>query len=96
MRKIVTENSEVVSYTDEEGKVLRKHKADFKLELSGRVRLFTYFNLRVEEGKGEVQTGESSYIYRVDADTFTEVHGMLVGDKTSAKLTKYRRVTDPG
>lgn len=94
VRKVVTGNSEIVKYTDEQGTVLREHQADFRLELSGRARLFTYFNLLVTEGpsKGERRAEPSSYIYRLDADTFTEVHGMLVDDKSAVKMSTYKRV----
>lgn len=94
VRKQITGDSETITYTDKDGTVLREHRAEFKLEVSGRIQLFTYFNLRVTAGakKGELQAAPSSYIYRLDDDEFTEVHGMLVGDKGTVRVSTYQRV----
>ncbi len=51
-------------------------------------------NLLVTKGPniGERREEPSSYIYRLDKNTFTEVRGMHVDDKTAAKMNLYQRV----
>src|SRR4051794_7645250 len=48
--KEIKGNKEKITIADEDGAVLYAHENEFKLEKSGRARLFTYFNLRITEG----------------------------------------------
>ena len=78
--KEVKGNRETVTYYDDAGKAVYATTADFKLELSGRVKLYTFSNLKVTVGqdKGGGADKPISYIYRVEGDRYYEGHGMLV------------------
>ena len=79
--KEVKGSQETVTYYDDAGKPVRATTADFKLERSGRVKLYTFANLKVTLGDDKGDAGASqpiSYIYRVDGDVYHEAHGLLV------------------
>ena len=79
--KEVKGNVETVTYFDDAGKPVHATTADFKLELSGRVKLYTFSNLKVTVGEDKGGDGSGkplSYIYRVEGDRYYEGHGMLV------------------
>ena len=79
VEKEVKGNRETVTYYDDAGKVVFATTADFKLEASGRVRLYTFSNLKVTQGqdKGGASDRPLSYIYRVEGDLYHEAHGLL-------------------
>lgn len=87
--KEVAGNRETVTYLDAKGEPVYATTADFTLELSGRVKLYTYSNLKVTKGKdargGNAPTGAVSYIYRVDGDLYHEAHGLLVDSPEGSK-----------
>lgn len=81
--KEVKGNRETVTYYDDAGKAVRVTTADFKLETSGRVKLYTFSNLKVTEGQDSGDAGGGadralSYLYRVEGDLYYEVHGLLI------------------
>lgn len=52
------------------------------LALTGRLRIFTFFNNVITAGpqKGQIDKAPTSFVYRVTGDTFFEVNGLLIGD----------------
>jgi hypothetical protein len=86
--KEVKGNRETVTYYDDAGRAVRATTADFKLEQSGRVRLYTFSNLKVTLGADQgddATTKPLSYIYRVDGDVYHEAHGLLVDSPAGSK-----------
>jgi hypothetical protein len=86
---------EVITYFGPQDEILRVHSADFTLERSGRVRIFTWSHMEVleGEGKGKKVEGPSSYIYRVHGDQLVEVGGMLIGQETfPARFITWKRI----
>lgn len=79
--KEVKGDRETVTYYDDAGKAVRATTADFKLEASGRVKLYTFSNLKVTQGEdtgdGGAATRVLSYLYRVEGDLYFEAHGLL-------------------
>lgn len=91
--KEITGNSETVTYFGPNGKVLQAHRVEFKLETSGKVKIFTYFNGIVTAGprKGSQKKDPTSYVYRVEDDMFFEVMGILVGSKEKPEIIVWKR-----
>jgi hypothetical protein len=86
--KEIKGNKETVTYYDDAGKAVRATTADFELEQSGRVRLYTFSNLKVTLGDDKGDTGLNkplSYIYRVEGDTYHEGHGLLTDSPAGSK-----------
>jgi hypothetical protein len=92
--KEVAGDQSMVTTFDDEGRVLEASQSTFKVEKHGPVRVFTYSNKRFTAGpgKGETIAGPVSYIYRMEADTFTEVHGFLDEDTSQPRLYTWSRV----
>jgi hypothetical protein len=63
-----------LQFMDANGNVVASKMSEFRLEKTGRVRVFTFFNNVVTSGpqKGQVDKKEKSYIYRIEGDSFTE------------------------
>ena len=82
--KEITGNHETITLYDLEDRITHRHKVEFKLEMAGAVKLFTFTNLEVTDGsdKGRKTPGPISYIYRVDAKQFVEAWGFLPGQET--------------
>ena len=86
--KEIKGNKETVTYYDDAGKPVRATTADFKLEQSGRVRLYTFSNLKVTVGEDQGDAGSKkplSYIYRVEGDAYHEGHGFLVDSPAGSR-----------
>ena len=86
--KEIKGNQEAVTYVNDAGEAVYATTAEFKLEHSGRVTLYTYWNLQVTKGKqegGGPPTVPVSYIYRVDGDLYHEAHGLLIDSPKGAK-----------
>ena len=86
--KEIKGNKETVTYYDDAAKAVRATAADFKLEQSGRVRLYTFSNLKVTLGEDKGDSGSKqplSYIYRVEGDAYHEGHGFLVDSPAGSK-----------
>jgi len=89
------DQSTVTTY-DDVGNVIESHGSTIKVEKRGPVRVLSFFNLAVTAGpnKGHVELGTSSYIYRMEADVFTEVWGLLEGDDSPPRMFQWKRVKD--
>jgi hypothetical protein len=89
--KEIAGDKEKVTYQDKTGAVVYETVADFKLETSGRVKLYTFSNLKVAQGKSEEsdhpQKDAISYIYRVEGDQYWEAHGLLTDSPAGSKPT---------
>ena len=85
-----------VTYLDAKGNVLAEKESEFRLELTGRVRIFTFFNNVVTAGpqKGQADKKPKSYIYRIEGDTFIEVNGLLVDDKGEPNVHIWKRIKE--
>lgn len=97
--KIVKEhtgNKTTVTFIDAEGRIVEAKKSEFRLETSGKVRLFTFFNNVITAGpqKGRTDNEPHSYIYRVTGDTFVEVNGLLIGDDAAPVAFTWERVKE--
>src|SRR5215217_574887 len=81
--KVVAGNRETVTTYDAAGNVTYAHAVQFRLEREGKVRVFTFFNREVTAGptKGQKVAEPSSYVYRLNGDTFEEVWGFLPGQE---------------
>lgn len=85
-----------VTILDWEGNVVTAKKSEFRLEQTGKVRIFTFFNNVITAGPQKGQTDEAphSYIYRVTGDTFVEVNGLLIGDDAEPVAFTWKRVKE--
>ena len=77
--KEVRGDHETVTYYDDAGKPVHATTADFKLQRAGRVKLYTFTNLKVTLGRdrGGPPRRPLTYIYRLDGDVYYEGHGLL-------------------
>jgi uncharacterized protein (TIGR03067 family) len=94
--KEVKGDQETVSRYDADGKLLQAARSTIKLSEAGSVRVLTFSNGEVIDGlgKGRKQTGSASYIYRLDADEWHEVGGLLTTDQYAQDvpyLAKWKR-----
>jgi hypothetical protein len=88
-------NKSTVTRYDEKGAVLEAHSADFTLSISGRTRIFTYFNYEVTAGPNKGRRGpQRAFVYRVDGDSFFEARGLLVDQGEPVALSRWKRVKE--
>jgi hypothetical protein len=96
--KEIKGNKETVSYLGDKDQVEISWSVDFKLERSGKARVFRYSNMKLLEGpnRGQEVKGESSYIYRVTDDYFFEVVGFLEGQEKMPipTMNGYKRIKE--
>jgi hypothetical protein len=81
-------------YDVQSGKKIREHAVDFTLGTSGDVRVFTFYAVG-----GDPKSGQS-FIYKVDAENFYDVSGLLQGDTFSNYQSRpmiwhWKRIADP-
>lgn len=90
MTKEIEGNKEIVHVYGEKGEVMQVWTVDFRLEDTGKVRIFTFFNAKMLEGpnKGKEYKEKTSYLYRVEDDTIAEVWGFLKGQEKMAPSVK--------
>ena len=84
--KEITGNEEFLTYYRPDGTVWRAHRAQFKLSLTGDVKVFTFSNVQITDGdgKGSRFPGASAYIYVATDSQFKEVSGFLPGQEAQA------------
>ncbi len=89
-------NKSIVTFMDSDGNVVGAKRSEFRLETTGDVRIFTFFNNVVTAGpqQGQIDAQPHSYIYRVVGDTFVEVNGMLIGDNRAPSAYTWTRVKE--
>jgi len=78
---------------DAKGNVLYAHESEFKLEMTGRIRVLTFFNRKVTAGpdKGQESQEESSFVYRVHNGEFIEAWGLLENDPSPPRMILWKR-----
>ena len=79
-----------------DGRIVEEKNSEFRLETTGKVRVFTFFNKVFTAGpnKGRTDNAPQSYIYRVTGNTFVEVRGMMVGDDERLSAFTWERVKE--
>jgi tetratricopeptide (TPR) repeat protein len=80
--KEINRDTEIVTWFDAEGKVLRSQRVTFQLFPSGYIRMFTYSNMEVLDGPDKGQKFKEftgSCIYVLDQDTFYEALNLFIG-----------------
>ncbi|MCL4204771.1 MAG: hypothetical protein KJ000_20020 [Pirellulaceae bacterium] len=97
--KVVKEhkgNDTTVTFFDSDGNVMAEKTSQFRLEQTGKVRIFTFFNNVITAGpqKGQIDKAPTSFVYRVTGDTFFEVNGLLIGDDTEPLAFSWKRVNE--
>ena len=93
--KVIEGNKTILRRFDPNGAIYWAHTSEFRVAITGRVRVFTFFNLEVTAGpnKGSKSEEESSYIYRVDDNTLVEAHGLLIGkEDDEPRIVIWKRV----
>ncbi|WP_372895391.1 hypothetical protein [Stieleria sp.] len=88
-------NETTLTITGADDRVVESKTSEFRLETTGKVRIFTFFNNRFTAGANRGRTADvpQSYIYRVTGDTFIEVRGMLIDDDSEPAVITWKRVT---
>ena len=81
-------------YDVKSGALTREHSVDFKLTQSGAVRVFTFYPVG-----GDAKQGQS-FIYKVDAENFYDIPGLLQqGDyrnyQESPRVWHWKKVKEP-
>jgi hypothetical protein len=61
-------------YDVKSGKMTHEHSVDFTLTRSGDVRVFTFYSVGGDPKQGQ------SFVYKVDAENFYDIPGLLLGD----------------
>lgn len=94
--KVHQGNETTLTIFDSEGAVVVAKRSEFRLEYTGKVRIFTFFNNVITAGpdKGQTDKEPHSYIYRITGDTFIEVNGLLIGDEADAVVFAWQRVKE--
>jgi hypothetical protein len=80
-------------YDVKSGKMTREHSVDFTLTNSGNVRVFTFYPVGGDPKQG------LSFVYKVDAENFYDIPGLLHGDpyrnyQESPKVWHWNKVKD--
>ena len=97
--KIVKEHKAqltIVTAYDEQGNVIHSHESEFKIEQSGKVRVFTFFNRTITAGPnaGQKTKERVSFVFRVAENRFIEVYGVLDGDTNTPNMIIWERLGD--
>ena len=95
--KVINGNKTTLTRYTEDGEVFWAHTSEFRLTITGRVRIFTFFNLEVTAGpsKGAKTEQPSSFIFRVDDDSLAEARGLLVDQgEEELGMVIWKRVKD--
>jgi hypothetical protein len=81
-------------YDVKSGKMTREHSVDFTLTSSGSIRVFTFYAVGGDPKQG------LSFVYKVDAENFYDIPGLLQGDmyrnyQESPKIWHWKKVKEP-
>jgi hypothetical protein len=95
--KAISGNRETVTYFDESGRAVYATTADFNLEESGPVKIYTYSNFKITQAKDggtQAPAGNVSYIYKLEGDQYYEAHGLLTTSPAGSKprVVEWRRL----
>ena len=91
--QVIRGKKSTVTRFDENGAVSDAHTAEFVLTISGRIKVFTYFNLEVTAGplKGSRFLERRSFVYRLEDDWFLEAYGLLIDQREHPSILTWRR-----
>lgn len=89
-------NTTILTITDAEGEMVEQKESEFRIETTGKARVFTFFNNVFTAGpnKGRKDDTPQSYIYRITDDTFAEIRGVLIGDGDRLAAFTWQRVKE--
>jgi len=92
--QVIRGKKSTVTRFDENGAVSDAHTAEFVLAISGRIKVFTYFNLEVTAGplKGSRFPERRSFVYRLEDDWFLEAYGLLIDQREQPSVLTWRRI----
>jgi hypothetical protein len=76
------------------GKMTREHSVDFALTSSGSVRVFTFYSVGGDPKQGQ------SFVYKVNAENFYDIPGVLQGDtyrnyQETPRVWHWKKVKEP-
>jgi hypothetical protein len=86
--KEIVGDKETVTYLNSGGDAVYATTASFKLENTGRVKLYTFSNFKVTKGAeqgADKPKSAVSYIYRIEGDAYHEAHGLLTDSPSGSK-----------
>ncbi len=95
--KVIEGNKTALSRFDPNGVIYWAHTSEFTIAITGSVRVFTFFNMKVTAGphKGSKSEEKNSHIYRVDDDTLVEAHGLLIDEEDEEpRIVVWKRVKE--
>jgi hypothetical protein len=87
-------NKTVVTAYDDKDKVIYAHESEFKVEQTGKVRIFTFHDRVITAGPnaGAKIPAPQSFVYRVSDGRFVEAHGVLEGESTAPSMIVWERM----
>jgi hypothetical protein len=87
----------VVTTYDPQMKPVESHRSEYRVDEGGKVPTYLYRNRTVLVGPsaGAKDNRELTYLFRIEGDTFYEVHGMLPGDSGRPSLITWERHQKP-
>lgn len=91
----IKDTTSTVERFDEQGVLLHRHTADFKLSVKDQIRVFTFFDLRVTAGpqKGRGFKGPLSFIYVLKPSAWIEARGLLTDQNDGdPRLMTWQRI----
>jgi hypothetical protein len=94
VKEIVGNRETLRRYDAKTGDKIRERAVDFTISLSGEVRIFTFYAVGGDPKQGQ------SFIYKVDAENFYDVSGLLRGDlyrnyQDAPTVWRWKRIADP-
>lgn len=95
--KVTDGNKESVAYYDADDQLVRRHTATISVSRKQGIRYFTYSNLEVTDGadRGKKAPGPSTYVYKVQGDTFFEIYGLDDDDRPLQILVWKKMSNEP-
>lgn len=89
-------NLTTLTVLDANSRIVEEKQSEFRLEITDKVRVFTFFNNVFTSGpnKGRIEDEAKSYIYRISDHTFVEIRGMLVNVDEPAGAFTWRRLEE--
>lgn len=87
-------NKTILTARNDDGAVLYSHESDFRVEVSGKLSILTFFNRTITAGPntGQVVIQPVSFVYRADANRFVEAYGLLEGENQTPLMIVWDRV----
>lgn len=92
--KEIKGNKTFLTRYNDKGEVFHAHTSELELTVTDRVRIHTWRIMEVTAGpnKGDKYPGPAAYIYTIDDSSWTEVWGLLRGDRRPPAMFVWKRV----